>query len=310
MKNNYKLVNFRQLDLFYKEKFNNKVVKIPLTLNATCPNRDGLLDYTGCLFCNNKLSGDFTFNLDIKDQFQKYLQLINNKWPNGVYLPYFQSGSNTYGDYNYLVAKYEEAININKKVIGLAIATRFDTLDDKMINYLITKSKDYFIQLEIGLQSVNKDHIKLNRYFDKEKFINTIKKFSGSNIHLVIHIINGLPYETEEEMLKTIEFINFFDAIKGIKIHMLNILKDAPLYQIYLDKPFPILSMDQYLDIVIKQIRMLRPDIIIHRLTGDGAFNNLVEPQWIKRKFVVLNNLNKILWEQGFYQGDCYKKIK
>lgn len=304
MQNNYKKVNFNQLDTFYKEKFNNKVIKIPLSINSTCPNRDGFLDTSGCLFCSHKLSGDFTSKGSLEEQFKRYLALISKKWASGLYLPYFQSGSNTYGDYLVLTSYFDQALKLDKKVIGLAIATRYDCISDEMISYLKAKSKDYFIQLEIGIQSIHNDKIELNRYFNKEEFSRIINKFKNSNIHLVIHIINGLPFENKLDMLDTIKYINQFEMIKGVKIHMLNILKDAPLYNIYQKEKFPILSMEQYIDIVISQIRLLRSDIIIHRLTGDGAFNNLVAPLWIKKKFIVLNNINKILWANNYFQGE------
>lgn len=299
---------YNTLDNYYKFKYNQKVFKIPLNGGFTCPNIDGKVGKRGCSFCTIEGSGEFCGKKyePLEIQFQKGLNMMTKKWKEGLYIPYFQAFSNTYASLEYLKDLYEKALKLNDNIIGISIGTRPDCLPDDIIDYLGQLNKKYPVQIELGLQTIHeKTSIKINRCHNLEVFDDAVKRLRKHNIEVVVHIINGLPGETKEMMLDTIKHLNKLD-IQGIKIHMLNILKNSVMGYKYLKNPWDLLTKDEYIDIVCDQILHLRKDIIIHRLTGDGKFDMLIAPEWIKKKFVVINDIDKKLRKLDMYQGDLY----
>ena len=295
---------YYQLDYYYKHKFNCKVAKISLDAGFTCPNKDGTKGLGGCIYCSKLGSGDFAGNKNdgIITQFNKIKEMISNKWKNTKYIGYFQANTNTYASVSKLKEVFEPIIKL-ENVLGIAIATRSDCLDNAILDYLEDINKRCYLSVELGLQTINKKTNKLlNRCESLEEFENAVKNLRKRNIEVVIHIINSLPYEKETDMLNTVKYLNKLD-IQGIKIHMLHIIKNTKLEKLYKEKPFKLLTKDEYIDIVIKQIELLKENIFIHRLTGDPNKEELIEPIWTIKKIDVLNGIDKEMKKRDTYQG-------
>ena len=229
------------LDYFYKHKFGKKVCKISLNAGFTCPNKDGTKGTGGCLYCSKLGSGDFAGNIekDLITQFNDVKEQMKKKWPSALYIGYFQANTNTYAKTEVLKQKYEPILALDD-VVGLNIATRPDAITDDCLDYLEELSKRTYLTVELGLQTIHEKTTKLiNRGHDLKCFDDMVKKLRKRNINVVVHIINGLPYETKEMMLETIEHINKLD-IQGIKIHMLHVIKDTVLAKLYEKEKFHI----------------------------------------------------------------------
>lgn len=292
------------LDYFYKHKFNSKVFKVSLDMGLTCPNIDGKVGTGGCIYCKNG-SGDFAGdkNKPLKDQFEDVKNIILKKWPNSKYIAYFQSNTNTYAPLEFLKKNFEEVITYDN-VVGISIGTRPDSIEDDVMDYLEDLSKRTYLTVELGLQTIHDETSKfINRCHTLECFDECVKKLRKRNINVVVHIINGLPYETKEMMIETVKYLNNLD-IQGIKIHMLSIVKDTKLNVIYKEKPFHILTKEEYVDIVCEQLEYLKEDIVINRITGDPKKEDLVEPDWLIKKFCVMNDIDKEMKKRDIYQGD------
>lgn len=295
---------YHTLNYYLKNKFNTKVFKVSLNGGFTCPNLDGTKGYGGCIYCSKSGSGDFggNPNKDLTTQFKEIKEVESKKWPNSKYIAYFQARTNTYAPLEVLKAKYEEVLKIDD-VIGLFIATRCDAITDETLDYLEELNKKTFLTIELGLQTTNEKTSKLiNRCHTLKEFEDMVKRLRKRNINVVVHIINGLPYETETDMLNTVRYLNKLD-IQGIKIHMLCIIKDTPLETLYQKEKFHILTKEEYIDIVIKQLELLREDIVIHRITSDPDKNSLIEPTWLLKKFCLLNDIDKEMVKRDTYQG-------
>ena len=300
----YSLDNKRYttLNYFYKTKFNKKVFKVSLNAGFSCPNK--VNGSNGCIFCSKLGSGDFAGDIkhDLITQFNEVRDMMLKKWNDAYYIGYFQANTNTYADVNTLREKYETILKLDN-VVGLSIATRSDAISDECLEYLTELNKKTFLTIELGLQSMHNDTLRLiNRGHDLKNFENCVKKLKERNIRIVVHIINGLPFETEEMMIDTVKYLNNLD-INGIKIHMLNIVKDTALATLYQEKKFKVLSKEEYIDIVITQLEYLRPEIVIHRITSDPDPKNLIEPTWLVKKFCVLNDIDKEMKKRNTYQG-------
>ena len=296
---------YHTLDYFYKTKFGCKVSKISLNAGFTCPNIDGTVGYGGCIYCSKSGSGEYGGNPkeDLIDQFKKIKKIMDKKWPNSKYIGYFQSRTNTYAPVKELKEKYEKILKI-KDVVGLSISTRPDAISDECLEYLKSLNKKTFLTVELGLQTIHEKTSKLiNRCHDLKCFEKTLKKLKENNIFTVVHIINGLPYETEKMMIQTIKYLNEL-GIDGIKIHSLSILKDTPLEKYYEKNKFPILSEKQYVDIVVKELEYLNPKTVVQRLTGDPQISDLIEPKWAVKKINILNDIDKKMSKENIYQGD------
>ena len=291
---------YHTLDYYYKKMFNCKIIKISLNSGFSCPH----LKSGGCIYCSNLGSGEYAGNKndDLITQFNKGKEMMNKKWQ-GKYIGYFQARTNTYAPLSILKEKYETILKLDD-VIGLAIATRPDSISDECLEYLSELNKKTFLTIELGLQTIHeKTALLINRGHDLNCFVNMVKKLREKNINVVVHIINGLPYETKEMMLETVKFLNKLD-IQGIKIHMLHVLKNTKLEKIYEKEKFNLLTKDEYIEIVCQQLEYLRPEIVIHRLTGDPKVDDLVAPNWVIKKIDVLNGIDKYMAKNNITQGD------
>ncbi len=231
---------------------------------------------------------------------------MEKKWPDSFFIGYFQAATNTYAPLSILKEKYETILNI-KNVVGLSIATRSDAISKEVFDYLEELNKKTFLTVELGLQSIHEQTLKLiRRGHTLENFTQCVLELKKRKILVVVHIINGLPYETKEMMIETVRYLNDLN-IDGIKIHMLHVLKNTPLETLYIKENFPILSKEEYIDIVCEQLGYLNPSIVIHRITGDPTKEDLIEPTWLLKKFCVLNDIDKEMKKRNLYQGDYLK---
>ena len=299
---------YHTLDYFYKNKFKSKVFKVSLNGGFTCPNKDGKVGTRGCIYCSRTGSGEFAGNIkdNLLKQFDDIKEMMSKKWPNSKYIAYFQANTNTYAPLDVLKEKYETVYKL-PNVVGLSIATRPDSIEDDVYDYLEKLSKETYLTVELGLQSIHEKTNKIiNRCHSLECFNKAVKELRKRNINVVVHIINGLPYETKEMMIDTVKYLTNLD-IQGIKIHMLHILKNTDLYDMYQKEKFHVLSRDEYVSIVCEQLRYLREEIVINRITGDPKEDDLVEPTWLIKKFGVLNEIDKYMAKYDIYQGDKIK---
>ena len=288
---------YHTLNYYNKTKYGCKVFKVSLNAGFSCPNKK---NGTGCIYCYNG-SGE-NDGMDLLTQFNKVRDNNLKKWPNAKYIGYFQAGTNTYADVNTLKSKYEPILKLDN-VIGLNIATRCDALNSDVLDYLEDLNNRTDLIVELGLQTIHESTSKLiNRGHTLDQFEEAVLELRKRNINVVVHIINGLPFETKEMMLNTIKYLNKLD-IQGIKIHMLFILKDTPILNLYNTTNFHILSKEEYNDIVIDQLELLRPEIVIHRITGDPIKELLIEPTWLLKKFSVLDDIDKEMVKRDSYQG-------
>lgn len=299
---------YHTLDYFYKHKFNSKVFKVSLNGGFTCPNIDGTKGIGGCIYCKGG-SGEFGGNPkdNIIKQFNEIKDMLSRKWPNSKYIAYFQANTNTYAPVEVLKEKYEAVLNL-PNVVGINIATRADSISDECLDYLEDLSKKTYLTVELGLQTIHEETSNLiNRCHTLDEFHSMVEKLRKRNINVVVHIINGLPYETKDMMIETVKYLNKLD-IQGIKIHMLSIVKDTMLEKMYKENPFHILTKEEYIDIVCEQLEYLRPEIVINRITGDPNKEDLIEPNWLVKKFCVLNDIDKEMKKRDIYQGDKIKE--
>ena len=295
---------YHTLDYYYKNRFNEKVFKVSLNAGFTCPNIDGTKGFGGCIYCSKTGSGEFAGKPkdSIKKQFDEIKSMMLKKWPKAKYIAYFQARTNTYAPIEKLKEIYEEVLTY-KDVIGINIATRADSITDECLDYLEDLNKRTYLTVELGLQTIKEEtSILINRCHTLKEFEDTVKRLRERNIDVVVHIINGLPNETKEDMLNTVKYLNKLD-IQGIKIHMLSITKDTRLENYYKEHPFHVLTKEEYIDIVVSELELLRPEIVIHRITGDPKLEDLIEPNWLIKKFCVLNDIDKEMVKRDTYQG-------
>jgi radical SAM protein (TIGR01212 family) len=295
------------LNKYYKERFGCKVYKLSLDAGMTCPNRDGTLDTRGCIFCSSGGSGDFASsrNLSITDQISEAKLRIGNKFTGNKYIAYFQAYTNTYAPIEYLRRIYYEALSC-PDIVGLSIATRPDCINDEVISLLSEINHTAPVFVELGLQTIHENTAKLiRRGYSLDVFDNAVRHLSDMNINTVIHLILGLPFETHEDMLNSVRYLNNL-PINGIKLQLLHILKDTDLAELYNDGVFDTLSLEDYTVILSECIESLRPDIVVHRITGDGKKSQLISPLWSANKKLVLNYINKYFKENNIIQGRRY----
>lgn len=302
------------LDNYLKQTYHKKIFKVALNGNFSCPNRDGTLSTMGCIFCSKAGSGDFAGNkyLPIQEQFDQVLERMQTKWPEGDYIAYFQANTNTYDTLENLKVRYDQIVKdgvvYNDKIKILSIATRPDCLTEEIVSYLALLNQTLSVWVELGFQTMHESSIHfINRGYDNSVFERAITLLRKYNLTVVVHIINGLPFETKQEMIETIDYLNQFD-IQGIKIHMLHIMKETPLASYYMEHPFHVLTLAEYVDIVVTQLRHLKLSVVVHRITGDAPKDLLIAPEWTLKKFVVMNEIDKMMRTEHFFQGDlCIK---
>ena len=288
---------------FYKSIFGKKVYKISLDAGCTCPNRDGTIGTGGCIFCSNSGSGDFvpSKNLSITKQIEEAKKLVENKMKNqsenqNEYIAYFQNFTNTYGNISKLSEKWNEALSCSQ-IVGLALGTRPDCLSDEVLQVLSQLADKAFLQVELGFQTSNETSSKyIRRGFSNKIYFDAVKKIKNANpkIHIVTHVIFGLPGETEVDMLQTVKDVVNAKS-DGIKITSLYILKDTDLATDYFNNKFEPIKMDEYFNLIEKALQIIPKNMVIHRLTGDPPKNLLIEPTWTTDKKRTLNMVNNIL---------------
>lgn len=297
---------------YFKKLFGSKTYKISLNGGMTCPNRDGKIDTRGCIFCSAGGSGDFAADssLSIKKQIEQAKALIANKVPSDCkYIAYFQAYTNTYASTSYLRKIFYEAINCDD-IVALSIGTRPDCIDEDIARLLFELNNIKPVFVELGLQTANEASAEfIRRGYKNEVFERAVGLLSSGDstksIDIIVHMIIGLPNETEDDILKTVDYINRF-PVKGIKFQLLHILSGTDLCDYYNIYKFKIFSLEEYTHILLECILRLRPDIVIHRMTGDGPKKLLIEPKWSGNKKMVLNHINNTLRQQNITQGENY----
>ncbi|MGM9965652.1 MAG: TIGR01212 family radical SAM protein [Clostridium sp.] len=299
---------YHSLNYFLRNKFNEKVFKISLDGGFSCPNRDGTISSGGCLFCSESGSGDYAGSrtLSIGKQFCDVKEMMNKKWKEGKYIAYFQAFTNTYAPIEDLRRKYNEAIK-QEGVVALAIATRPDCLGDDVLDLLEEINKEVYVWVELGLQTVSDETArKINRGYKLEVYEDAIRRLKERNIDFVTHCIFGLPGETKKDMLKTVEYVAHTGS-KGIKFHLLHLMKNTPMVKLYERGELEFMSQDDYIDLICKSISIIPEDMIVHRLTGDSPRDLLIGPMWSLKKWEILNAIDKALVDNGIYQGKDFK---
>ncbi|MGN0553389.1 MAG: TIGR01212 family radical SAM protein, partial [Oscillospiraceae bacterium] len=278
---------------YLKKRFGRKTVKVSLNGNFTCPNRDGTKGFGGCKFCSDSGSGDFGGdpNVPIEEQFTEVRKKLINKWGEPLYIPYFQANTNTYGSIEKIKTLFESALTL-PNVVGLAVSTRPDCLSDVVADYLEELSKRTYLVVELGLQTIHdKTAEALNRCHSYTDFLHGYEKLNRRSINVCVHIINSLPGETREMMLETARAAAALRP-HAVKIHMLHIIRGTALAEEYEKEPFPLLSPEEYADLVCDQIELMPPETIIERITGDGAKADLIAPRWTLDKKRVMNSID------------------
>ena len=328
---------YYSLDAYCREKFGHKCYKVALNAHMTCPNRDGTLGTQGCIFCSRGGSGEFAVDLgevpsgqrtpaapafptDIDVQLRKGIQLIKRKLGGAggtksetqtapYIIAYFQAYTNTYAPVFYLEQIYTQALS-HPQVCGISIATRPDCLPKEVLALLGTLKERFpekFIWVELGLQTIHEDTAALiRRGYDLNCFEQAVTDLRSLGISVIVHIILGLPGETRTQMLETVTYLNRFD-IFGIKLQLLHVLEDTDLAELYRQGAFSVLSKEEYLDILIECIEHLSPEVVIHRVTGDGPKRILIAPMWSGNKRDVLNSLHRLMRERNVRQGRLYQ---
>lgn len=292
-----------------REHFGHKVFKVALDGGFDCPNRDGTVAFGGCTFCSAAGSGDFAGDRvdPLEKQFHDIKAKMHQKWKDGKYMAYFQAYTNTHAPVHVLRAKYERVLE-QDDVVALSIATRPDCLPEDVVDYLAELNERTYLWVELGLQTVHDQTAQLiNRAHDFHTYIEGVEKLRKHNIRVCSHLINGLPLETPEMMMETAQAVADLD-VQGIKIHLLHLLKGTPLVKQYEKGLLNFLSFNDYVHLVCDQLEILPPEMVIHRLTGDGPIHLMVGPMWSVNKWKVLNAIDAELVRRGSWQGKWYKK--
>ncbi len=287
---------YKTLNEHYREKFGCKVYKLSIDAGFTCPNRDGTLGTSGCIFCSNSGGGEFAEKTvgDINLQLEKAKKKVENKIKDGKFIAYFQSFTNTYAPVSVLRELYLSAIKPDF-IVGIAIGTRPDCLSDECIELLSQINKIKPVSVELGLQTVHNATAEyIRRGYETSVYFDAVKRLKQKGIEVVTHIILGLPGETEEMMIETTEKVVLAGS-DGVKFHLLHVLKDTNLESDYNEGKFNCLELEEYAEILKKCISILPEGTVVHRITGDGAKKDLVAPLWSADKKRVLNYLNKYL---------------
>ena len=295
---------YHTLNYELRSIFGQKVIKLSLDGGFTCPNRDGTIGTKGCIFCSEEGSGEFSAprNLSIKEQIQQQKQFLSSKWKTGKYIAYFQNYTNTYAPVGDLRRIYEEALCC-EGIVGLAIATRPDCLSDEVVTLLEELSKKIYLWVELGLQTKHEETAKyLRRGYDLEVFENAIFRLKDKGINVVTHLIMGLPGESHDKILQSVNYVANL-GIQGIKLHLLHVIKNTDLVKKYEKDEFSLMSKKEYISLVVDALELLPPQIVVHRVTGDGAKDLLIGPRWTLDKLSVLSGIDMELKRRDSYQG-------
>ncbi|CEP80169.1 TIGR01212 family radical SAM protein [Paraclostridium sordellii] len=294
---------------YLRSNFGEKVFKVSINAGFSCPNIDGTITYGGCTYCSKEGSGDFAGNPNdnLIKQFEDIKQMMHKKWHSAKYIGYFQAFTNTHAPVNILKEKYETILNL-EDVIGLSISTRPDCLPDDVVEYLATLNKKTNLWVELGLQTIHDKTSKvINRGHDYDTFLEGVEKLKKHNIKTVVHIINGLPGEDYNMMMETAKAVSEL-GVHGIKIHLLHVLKNTPMEKMLEKEMFTLMEKDEYVNLVCDQLEILPPEMVVHRLTGDGKRDEMVGPMWSLKKWEVLNAIDDTMKKRNSYQGIKYNK--
>ena len=293
---------------YLKQRYGQKLAKIPLDAGFTCPNRDGTKGYGGCRFCSSHGSGDTILcsGEDLRLQYEAGLERARRKWPDAAGIAYFQSFSNTYAPLPDL-RRILEPVFCWEDVTEVSIATRPDCLDAGKISWLSKMGYIKPVWIEMGLQSAKDATMTaMNRGHGTEELAACMQLLKGTGIRTCLHIINGLPGESHEDMMETARLVARLKP-DAVKIHMLHVISDSALGQDYRQSPFPLLSMEEYVQVVCDQLEILPPEMVVERITGDGVADNLLAPEWTVKKRVTMNAVDRELARRDSWQGKRYK---
>ena len=292
-----------------KRVFGCKVQRISVDAGFTCPNRDGLLDTNGCVFCGGHGSGSYGIRreLDIAAQLEDGKEVMRRKYRAAQFIAYFQAYSNTYASVEQLRALFGAALAV-PEIAGIIIATRPDCLPDEILEYLEELSRRTYLWLEIGLQSIHdKSLLRINRRHDHACSVAAVGRAREHSLRVCAHVILGLPGETREEMLEMAGELNRL-GVDGVKLHLLHVMKDTELAEMYLRGEVKVMDRDGYAGLVCDFLELLHPRILIHRLTGDGGRDSLIAPLWSLKKFEILNLIDAEMECRGTRQGSRFKQ--
>ncbi len=298
-------------DYFLRTKFGEKCARLPLDCGFTCPNRDGSKGVGGCIYCSERGSGDFCANsaTPIAVQLEEAYGKLSKKWENPLCIAYFQAFTNTYAPLTALKEKYEAVLAASEAgrvpIVGMSIATRADCLSDEVCEYLAELSERTFLTVELGLQTVHdKTAERINRCHTFDDFLRGYRRLRSASrkISIGVHLINGLPHEDAEMMLESAAQVAGL-APDLLKLHLLHVIDGTPLAKMYAAGGFRCLTLDEYADIVVRQLEIMPPETVIGRLTGDGMAESLIAPEWSRKKLVVMNTIDKLMYQRGTWQG-------
>lgn len=299
---------YRSLDYMLRERFGEKVYKVTLNGGMSCPNRDGTLGTRGCIFCSEGGSGDFAadVSLSVTEQIESQIALLSAKRPIQKYIAYFQAYTNTYAPVEYLRKIFKEAMS-HPGIVALSVGTRPDCLGEEVLDLLEELNRIKPVWIELGLQTIHEKTAQyIRRGYRLSCFDQAVENLRKRNIEVIVHTILGLPGESREEILETMRYLNKKD-IQGIKLQLLHVLKGTDLAYDYLAGRFHVYEREEYLALLIECLENLDPEIVIHRITGDGPKDLLIAPLWASRKREVLNLLHHQMKEQDSYQGKSLK---
>lgn len=295
---------YHSLDYELKHRFGEKVYKLTLNGGMSCPNRDGKISHGGCIFCSEGGSGDFASpaHLSIPEQIQDAKARLGKKRPVNHYIAYFQAYTNTYGPLAHLRKIFTEAIE-DPEILALSIATRPDCLPDEVVALLSELNRKKPVWVELGLQTIHQSSADfIRRGYPLEVFNDAVKRLHACRIEIITHVILGLPGESQQMMLDTVDYLNTL-PIQGIKLQLLHVLEGTDLACYYREHGFAVLKEEEYVSLILECVEHLRPDIVIHRITGDGPKDLLIAPLWSSAKRSVLNHIHHEMKLKNSWQG-------
>ena len=299
--------HYYSLNRYLRETFGEKVYKLALDGGMSCPNRDGMLDTRGCIFCSAGGSGDFAEGqcASVSEQIARAKERLRSKTGAEKFIAYFQSYTNTYAPVDYLETLFAEAIS-EPSVVALSVGTRPDCLPDEVVELLARLNRRKSVWVELGLQTIHADTARyIRRGYGLRVYEDALRRLKAAGITVIVHVILGLPGESREQMLATIDYLGGVHRPDGIKLQLLHVLEGTDLAADYRAGKFRCMEMEEYFDILFECLQRLPPDMVIHRLTGDGPKRSLIAPLWTADKKRVLNALNRELERRDIRQGNA-----
>ena len=296
-------------DYYLRKKFGKKLARIPLDMGLICPNIDGRCGVGGCIYCSSRGSGDFAESaaMPLREQYNKLRERLSSKWNTEHCIAYFQAHTNTYAPLDFLKKNFEEALTFDG-LEAISIATRADCLEPEICEYLADLAERIPLTVELGLQSSSdKTADFINRGHSFATFCDGYRRLraASSKIEICVHIILGLPYEREEEMMQTVRDVALLSP-EQVKIHLLHVIKGTKMAELYTSGKYTPLTKEEYVSLAVSALELLPPDTVVARITGDGHPDDLLAPEWSRKKVSVINDIDKLLYNLGTYQGKKY----